>query len=102
MAPFGGFQDLRFSRLGIAPWKLVLAAAVVAALAITALLIATGIFLVVIPILAVAGLASRLFAGREPPRRDGPPGAGPLIEGDYRVLSSRPIPGSGWTQDPQR
>jgi hypothetical protein len=100
MPPFGGFQDLRFNRLGIAPWKLALAAAIVAALAIAALVIATGIFLVVIPIVAVAGLASRLFAGRDRPRRDGPPGPGPLIEGDYRVVSSRPVRRSGWSEGP--
>jgi hypothetical protein len=97
MTAFGGFQDLRFNRFGVAPWKLVLVAAVVAALAITALLIATGVFLVIVPIAAVAALASRLFARREP-RRGSRPDRGPVIEGDYRVLSSRPMPRSGWTE----
>jgi hypothetical protein len=97
---FSGFQELRFNRFGIPPWKLLLAATVIAALVITALLIATGIFLVIIPIVAVAGLASRLFAGRGRRRPDGPAPGGPVIVGEFRVLSSGPAPRSGWSESP--
>ena len=93
MAQFEGFQDLRFARLGIPPWKLALAAAGLAALGFAALVVATGFFLVAVPVVLIAGLAGRLFAARKGPRT--PPGfgarSGPLIDAEYRVVSSRPM-----------
>jgi hypothetical protein len=100
MAQFQGFQNLHFARLGIAPWKLALAAVATVALGLAVLVIATGVFLVVVPVIAVAALATRLFAARPPQPREHPAGQGPLIEGEYRVLSSRPVPRRDWSAEP--
>lgn len=100
MTNFRDFEGMRMRYFGIAPWKLWLAAAGLAALAIAVLTIATGIFLVVVPIMLVAGFAARLFAGsaRRPaaPRRSARDGQ--LIEGEYTVVSSRPMP-PRWSED---
>ena len=100
MSNFRDFEGMRVRYLGIAPWKLWLAAAGLVALAIAVLTIATGIFLVVVPLLLLAGFAARLFAGRAVPRPPAPQhgrrDGGTLIEGEYTVVSSRPMPGAGW------
>jgi hypothetical protein len=100
MSNFRDFEGMRVRYLGIAPWKLWLAAAGLAALAIAVLTIATGIFLVVVPVVLLAGFAARLFAGhaRPPVAPRGPGRGGPLIEGEYTVVSSRPVQ-PRWRED---
>jgi hypothetical protein len=98
MSNFRDFEGMRLRGFGIARWKLWLVGAALVALAIAVITVATGIFLVAVPVLLLVGLAARLFAGgtlpRPPMRRPRPDGRGPLIEGDYTVVSSRPMPGS--------
>jgi hypothetical protein len=74
------------------------AGAALLALAIAVVTVATGIFLVAVPVILLTGLAARLFAGRSfprpPVRRPEPRGRGTLIEGEYTVVSTRPVNGS--------
>jgi hypothetical protein len=98
MSNFREFEGMRL-RFGVPRWKLWLVAAGLVALAIAVITVATGIFLVAVPVLLLVGLAARLFAGgtspRPPARRHRPDGGGPLIEGDYTVVSSRSVPEAG-------
>lgn len=86
--------DLRAGVLRALGWRGLLALAATAALVVAAVVAAASLFLVLLPIFALAALAARLIWGRRKPP------AGPLvpdvIEGSYEVVDERPPqPGSG-------
>ena len=69
-------------------WQIALLLVVALALGIAIAIVATGIFLIALPVAAVAVVAYRLFGGRRR-RANG----GHVIEGDYEVVEgarSRP------------
>jgi hypothetical protein len=70
--------------LRVPTWKLVLILIAALAVGIAVAIVATGIFLVALPIAIVAGLAYRLFGKR---RRA--PGHS-IIEGEYEVIDAAP------------
>ncbi len=67
-------------------WALIVAAALSVAIALA--IVATGVFLIALPVVAVAFLARRWFgSGRG---RDADPGAqGPVIDAEYEVVTVR-------------
>jgi len=80
--PFG---RARFTMVRVKWWQIALVVAVAIAVGIALTLVAASVFLVVFPILAIAGLAYRLFGGRG--GRAGRPGGAAVIDAEYRVLS---------------
>jgi hypothetical protein len=67
--------------LSLPPWKLTLILVLALAFGIAFAVVATGIFLVALPIAALSVLAYRLFGGRRQPRGDSR-----VIEGEYEIL----------------
>jgi membrane protein implicated in regulation of membrane protease activity len=92
---FGGFE-VRLAEL--VSWRGILVLAVAGALLTAALLVAAGLFLLLLPLFIVAGLVGRFFFGRRrrTPERSHRPA---LIEGEYEVVRNNPDPGPprrGW------
>jgi len=87
---------MRFAEL--ASWRGILVLAVATALLTAALLVAAGLFLLLLPLFIVAGLVGRFFFGRRrrtPERSDRPA----VIEGEYEVVRNSldpGPPGRGW------
>ncbi|WP_428032632.1 hypothetical protein [Ancylobacter sp.] len=78
------FDRMRFTVRKVSWWQVAIILAVALALGTALALVAASVFLVVFPIIVIAGLAYRLFGGRKRAgRADGPP----IIEAEYRVLS---------------
>ena len=69
--------------LGLPKWQLVLLVIVAAALGVAIAIVATGIFLIALPVAALAILAYRLLGHGH--RRPPPP---QVIEGEYEVVES--------------
>jgi hypothetical protein len=91
-------MDERFRRAGfdtrlirLQPWKVWALAAVGGALALAVTVAMAGLFLILLPILLVAGFAARLLLGsgkaRPAPRQQ--PGRPDVIEGHYEVVEVR-------------
>jgi len=78
------FDRMRFTVRRVSWWQVALVVAVALAVGIALALVAASVFLVVFPILALAGLAYRLFGGRKGGRG---PGGPTVIDAEYRVLS---------------
>lgn len=78
------FDRMRFTVRRVSWWQVALVVAVALAVGIALALVAASVFLVVFPVLALMGLAYRLFGGRKGAR--GRPGPG-VIDAEYRVLS---------------
>lgn len=73
-------------------WQLALTLVLAISLAIAVAIVATGVFLIALPVAAVAVLGYRLFGGA---RRRSRPSAG-VIEGEYEVVqTAKPPPGRG-------
>lgn len=73
---------------GLPPWQLALVLVLGISLAIAIAVVATGVFLIALPVAAIAALGYRLFGAR---RRRGP--AHHVIEGEYEVVEpARPRP----------
>lgn len=62
-------------------WQIALLLVVAGAIGIAVAIVATGLFLIALPVAAVVVVAYRLFGGR--PRR---PSRGSVIEGEFEVL----------------
>jgi hypothetical protein len=78
------FDRMRFTVRRISWWQVAIVVAVALAVGTALALVAASVFLVVFPIVAIAGLAYRLFGSR----KRGPATGGPtIIEAEYRVLS---------------
>lgn len=79
------FDRMRFFTVRkVSWWQVAIVVAVALALGTALALVAASVFLVVFPIVVIAGLAYRLFGGRRRAgRADGPT----IIEAEYRVLS---------------
>jgi len=68
--------------LRLPPWRIALLLVLAASLGIAIAVVATGVFLIALPVVAIAVLAYRLFGGAK--RR---PGASPhVIEGEYEII----------------
>jgi hypothetical protein len=85
------FEGRRFRFARPVSWQLWLLLAVAAALGVAVTIVAAGVFLVAIPIVALAFLGYRAWAAlagrRATPRRRG---AAVVIEGDYEVVRESP------------
>lgn len=78
------FDRMRFTVRKVSWWQVAIVVAVALALGTALALVAASVFLVVFPIIVIAGLAYRLFGGNKRARN----ASGPtIIEAEYRVLS---------------
>ncbi|MFK8253819.1 hypothetical protein [Ancylobacter terrae] len=81
------FDRMRFTVRRISWWQIALVVAVALAIGTALVLVAASVFLVVFPIVLIAGAAYRLFGPSRStpgaPRRGGPT----VIDAEYRVLS---------------
>lgn len=91
------FDRLRFTVRRVSWWQVAVVVAVALAVGIALALVAASVFLVVFPIIAIAGIAYRLFGGRKRAA------AGPtVIDAEYRVLSPEEAARereAGWDRD---
>ena len=87
--------DVRTVRLQ--PWKVWLLAGVGGALALTLAVVMAGLFLILVPVVLVAGFAARLLlrGAAVPPAPARPSGRPEVIEGRYEVIEERE-PASRW------
>lgn len=69
--------------LRLPSWQIALVLALALALGVAIAVVATGVFLIALPIAALAALAYRLFGARGARRRRR---TGSVIEGDYEVI----------------
>ncbi|MBS9476835.1 hypothetical protein [Ancylobacter radicis] len=83
MNPTDSFDRMRFTVRRISWWQVAVVVAVALAVGIALALVAASVFLVVFPVIAIAGLAYRLFGGRKRPGAGGPT----VIDAEYRILS---------------
>ena len=84
------FDRMRFTVKRVSFWQVALVVAVALAIGTALALVAASVFLVVFPIVAIAGLAFKLFGGRKvrgDVRRSGPT----VIDAEYRVLSPEEV-----------
>lgn len=72
--------------LRVPSWQIALILVVALAVGLAIAVVATGIFLIALPVAIVAGLAYRLFGKRRGASRRGDA----IVEGEYEVVSSRP------------
>ena len=79
------FDRMRFTVKRVSWWQVAIVIAVALAVGTALALVAASVFLVVFPIVVIAGLAYRLFGGRKP--NGGAAGGPTIIEAEYRVLS---------------
>ena len=85
----GSYRHMRVLRLP--SWQIALLLVLAVAIGIAFAIVATGVFLIALPIAAVVVLAYRLFGGRRRPPSDDHR----VIEGEYEVLDQRASPGRG-------
>ncbi len=82
---FGRFTAVRPPR-----WQLALVVAAVLSIGIALAIVATGVFLIALPVVLAAALARKLFGSRRGPRRDAPSRpSGPVIDAEYEVVPAR-------------
>jgi len=77
------FDRMRFTVRRVSWWQVALVVAVALAIGTALAVVAASVFLVVFPIVVIAGLAYRLFGGRKRAQEAGPT----IIDAEYRVLS---------------
>ncbi|WP_051660852.1 hypothetical protein [Bosea sp. 117] len=78
------FDRMRFTVKRVSGWQIALVVAAALAIGTALALVAASVFLIVLPIVLVSGLAYKLFGGRKPARA---PGGITVIDAEYRVLS---------------
>ncbi|WAC27830.1 hypothetical protein [Ancylobacter sp. SL191] len=76
------FDRMRFTVRRVSWWQVAVVVAVALAVGIALALVAASVFLVVFPVIAIAGIAYRLFGGRKRPA-----GGATVIDAEYRILS---------------
>ena len=79
----GSHRHLRVLRLPT--WQIALLLVAAVSLGIALAIVATGVFLIALPVAAVVVLAYRLFGHRRRPPADG----ARVIEGEYEVIEAR-------------
>ena len=86
------FDRMRFTVKRVSFWQVALVVAVALAIGTALALVAASVFLVVFPVVAIAGLAFKLFGGRKVRRDMSRPNSGPtVIDAEYRVLSPEEV-----------
>lgn len=85
------FDRMRFTVKRVSFWQVALVVAVALAIGTALALVAASVFLVVFPVVAIAGLAFKLFGGRKVRRDMSRPSGPPVIEAEYRVLSPEEV-----------
>lgn len=85
MNPNDPFGRMRFTVKRVSFWQVAIVVAVAVAVGIALALVAASVFLIVFPIIAIAGLAYKLFGGRKAASRA--PAGATVIDAEYRVLS---------------
>jgi hypothetical protein len=78
-------QEFRVRFVRIRRWQLMLGAGLVFALIAAFFVLALGVFLLLLPVLAVAAAVFYLFGGRRPPAGHGAANDR-IIDGEYRVI----------------
>ncbi|MCJ8142660.1 hypothetical protein MKI84_06995 [Ancylobacter sp. A5.8] len=81
--PFGG---MRFTVRRVSFWQVAIVVAVALAVGTALAVVAASVFLILLPVVAIAGLAYKLFGGRKATTRA--PSGATVIDAEYRVLSS--------------
>lgn len=76
------FDRMRFTVRRVSWWQVAVVVAVALAVGIALALVAASVFLVVFPIIAIAGVAYRLFGSR----KSAPQGP-TVIDAEYRIVS---------------
>lgn len=79
--PFG---QMRFTVQRVSWWQVAIVVAVALAVGTALALVAASVFIVVAPVVLIAGLAYRFFGGR---KTGSPRGGVTVIDAEYRVLS---------------
>lgn len=75
--------QMRFTVQRVSWWQVALVVAVALAIGTALALVAASVFLVVAPVVVIAGLAYKLFGGR----KSRPVGGVTVIDAEYRILS---------------
>ena len=81
--------QFRIRIVRIPRWQIMLAATVLVAFLVALFLLAFGVFLILFPIVLLAGLIAWLIGGGRVPPPDR--GDGPVIDGEYRVLDRKSL-----------
>ncbi|MFT0858553.1 hypothetical protein [Ancylobacter sp. G4_0304] len=84
--PFGG---MRFTVRRVSFWQVAVVVAVALAVGTALAVVAASVFLVLFPIVAIAGLAYKLFGGRKSSVRTA--SGATVIDAEYRVLSAEEV-----------
>lgn len=83
---------VRFRVIQISPWKIALGVVLLFALLLTLFVLAAGVFLLVLPVAAVAAAIAYLFGSRTKradfPSQDYPDG---VIEAEYREVEAKQL-----------
>jgi hypothetical protein len=79
-------QEFRIRFIRIPRWQIMLGAGLIFALIVAFFVFAFGIFLLLLPVLAIAAAIFYLFGGRRPPVGRGDAANDHIIDGDYRVV----------------
>jgi hypothetical protein len=79
-------QEHRIRFVRIRRWQIVLGAGLILALIAAFFVLALGVFLLLLPVLAVAAAVFYLFGGRRPPVGSESAANDRIIDGDYRVI----------------
>jgi len=90
MAGQGSYEQVRVRLIRVPRWQIALIGAIAVAFLVTLAVLAASVFLVVFPIVVIAGLVWRIVAylrgGRAPAR------SGPVeIEAEYKVVADRAL-----------
>lgn len=79
-------QEFRIRYVRIPRWQIMLGAGLVFTLIVAFFVLALGIFLLLLPALAIAGAIFYLFGGRRSPVGRGGAVKDHVIDGEYRVI----------------
>lgn len=88
MNPNDPFARARFTVARVSWWQIAIAITAALAIGVALAVVAASVFLVVAPIVLIAGLAYKLFGGPKGPRTQ--PGV-KVIDAEYRVLSPEEV-----------
>jgi hypothetical protein len=83
--------SVRFRIVQISPWKLALGATLLFALLLTLFILAAGVFLLVLPVAAVAAVLAYLFGGRTKKRGFPADLSDGVIEAEYREVEAKQL-----------
>jgi len=80
-------QQFQFRVFQLSSWQMTLAIGLIAALLLGLMILALGIFLLVLPVAIIGGVVAYFFGGKRVRRNDDPN----TIEAEYRVIEQNQI-----------